>query len=245
MSASTRGAGLLLEAICGWRGLVGERSMADPQVGNRDVGAAPKLPRASVTRKSIHLAMAILPAAGWWVSYGVALALSALVLGASLVIEVARRWWPWSNRLLWRLLPTVFRRWEAQRVLGSTWFAVGALLSLFIFGRDVGGTAVLFLAWGDPVAELVGARWGKAGQGKTVEGSLGCLMACIVAGFVGVGLGGLSPWAALLGAVVATLVERWSPPPNDNLWMPLISGLGMAVAQWLAAGEVVFFPVQF
>jgi dolichol kinase len=85
---------------------------------------------------------------------------------------------------------------------------------------------------------MVGARWGPVGQGKTLAGSLGCLVACVVAGFVGVGLGGLSPWAALLGAVVATLVERWSPPPNDNLWIPVASGLAIAAAQWLIGGEI-------
>jgi dolichol kinase len=200
-------------------------------------GAASSPPRASLTRKLIHLAMSILPAVGWWLSHSLALMLTAVMLGASIVIEVARHWWPWCNRLLWRLLPTVFRKAEADRVLGSTWFAVGALVSLLAFGRDIGGTAVLFLAWGDPVAEIVGGRWGPAGQGKTVVGSLGCLVACVGAALVGVGLGGLSPWAALLGAVVATLVERWSPPPNDNLWIPVASGLAIAVAQWLLGGE--------
>ncbi len=187
--------------------------------------------------------MAILPAAGWWVSYGLALALTAAMFGASLVVELARRWWPWCNRLLWRLLPTVFRKAESQRVLGSTWFAAGALVSLLLFGRDIGGTAVLLLAWGDPVAEIVGGRWGRAAQGKTLVGSLACLAACAVAGFVGIGLGGLSPWVVLPGAVIATLVERWSPPPNDNLWIPVLSGLGMAMAQWMIGGEAVLLPM--
>ena len=210
-----------------------------------DRGAAPRPPGASLTRKLIHLAMAILPASGWWLSYSLSLMLTAAMLGASLVIEMARHWWPWCNRLLWRFLPTVFRKAEAHRLLGSTWFAVGALLSLFAFGRDVGGTAVLFLAWGDPVAEMVGARWGPAGQGKTLAGSLGCLAACVVAGLVGVGLGGLSPWAALLGAAVATLVERWSPPPNDNLWIPVASGLAIAVAQWLIGAGTGSLLLQY
>lgn len=213
--------------------------MVDPQVVGSNAGEASRQPRASLMRKLIHLAMAILPASGWWISYWLALALTATMLGASLMLEVARRWCPWFNRLLWRLLPTVFRKSEGRRVLGSTWFAVGATASLLLFGRDVGGTAVLFLAWGDPVAEIVGGRWGRAGQGKTAVGSVGCLLACIVAGFVGVGLGGLSPWAVLVGAVVATLIERWSPPPNDNLWMPVLSGLGIAVAQRLIGGEIV------
>jgi dolichol kinase len=185
-------------------------------------------------RKLIHVAMALLPAVGWWGSHLLALALGGLLVGASLAVEAARRWWPGVNRLLWRLLPTTFRPWEDRRLLGSTWFAIGALASLLIYGRDAGGTAVLYLAWGDPAAELVGGRWGRPGQEKTLAGSLGCLGACLVAGLVGVGLGGLSPWAGLAGAVTATLIERWSPPPDDNLWMPLLSGLAvLAVQGWV------------
>jgi dolichol kinase len=187
--------------------------------------------------------MAVIPAAAWWISYGVALALAAAMLGASLIVEAARRWWPWLNHLLWRLLPTVFRESESIRILGSTWFATGALASLLLFGPDTGGTAVLFLAWGDPLAEMVGRRWGRAGQGKTVAGSVGCLLACMVAGIVGMGLGGLSAWTVLAGVVVATLVERWSPPPNDNLWMPVLSGLAMGMVQWLVGGDPVLLPV--
>jgi dolichol kinase len=41
-------------------------------------------------------------------------------------------------------------------------------------------------------------------------------------------LGGLEPWTVLAGAVTATLVERWSPPPDDNVWMPVLGGLVMA-----------------
>lgn len=187
-------------------------------------------------RKLIHLAMALVPAAGWLISFSSALALAGAFLGASLAVEIARRWWPGVNRLLWRLLPTTFRAWEGRRVLGSTWFAAGVLATLLLFGRDAGGTAVLFLVWGDPLAELVGRRWGRPGQCKTLAGSAGCLAACLLAGGVGVGLGGLSPWAALVGAVVATLIEHWSPPPDDNLWMPILSGVAIAAVQRWVGG---------
>lgn len=197
----------------------------------------------SPTRKLIHVAMALLPAIGWWVSYGWALALAGLFLAASLVVEAARRGWPWVNRLLWRLLPTTFRAWEGDGVLGSTWFAVGALATLLLFGRDVGGTAVLFLAWGDPAAELVGRRWGRPGAGKTLAGSLGCLAACLAAGVAGISLGGLSPWAVAAGAVVATLAERAPLPPDDNVWLPLLSGLVMGAVQALIGGQGVLFPL--
>jgi dolichol kinase len=197
----------------------------------------------SPTRKLMHLAIALVPAVGWRGSYWLALSLFGLLLGASVVIELARRWWSWPNRLLWWLLPTTFRWWEGSQVLGSTWYVIGGLVTMLLWGQDVGGTSVLFLAWGDPAAELVGRRWGRPPGGKTVAGSLGCLMACLLAGLVGVGMGGLTPWAALAGALVATAVERWSPPPDDNLWMPILSGLASAVVQALTGGGVLLFPM--
>lgn len=204
---------------------------------------ASELQRPSPTRKLIHLAMALVPAAGWWVSYDLALALALAILVASFAIEALRRWWPWVGRLLWHLLPTTFRAWEGRRMLGSTWFAVGAVAALLFFGRDAGGTAILFLSWGDPTAELVGRRWGQPGRGKTLAGSLGCLAACLIASLVGIRLGGLSLWAAIAGAIVATVVERWSPPPDDNVWIPILSGLTMAVVQWMVGGQIVLFPM--
>jgi dolichol kinase len=200
-------------------------------------------PRPSLTRKLMHLAVALVPAAGWWLSYELALALLCFLLVASLLVEVGRRWWPWLNRLLWRLLPTTFRDWEEDEVLGSTWLVIGALASMVLWGQDVGGTSVLFLAWGDPTAELLGKHWGGVAKGKTVGGSVGCLAACLLAGLVGVGVGGMNPWAALVGAVVATAVERWSPPPDDNVWMPILSGLACIVVHGLMGGEIVLFPL--
>ncbi len=181
----------------------------------------------SAVRKLIHISMAVIPLVGWLVSFQLALALATASLLASLVAEVARRRWPWVNHWLWRSFPSVFRDWEFRQVLGSTWFTAGMLLTLLLFGRDVGGTAVLFAAWGDPVAELVGRRWGKPNQGKTLVGSLGCLAGCLIAAAVGVWLGHLAPWIGLAGAIAATAAEHWSPHPGDNLWMPLLSGLVM------------------
>ena len=189
--------------------------------------------RLSLLRKAIHVATTVVPVAGWLVSYPLALILAGGAVLASLLLEAARRWWPWVNRLLWHLIPSVFRRWEERRLLGSTWFALSMLAALALWGRDAGGTAVLFLAWGDPAAEFVGRRWGPPGQKKTLAGSLACLGACLLAGALGVWLGGVHPWVALAGAVSATAIEQWSPPPDDNLWIPVLSGLVILAVQWL------------
>ena len=197
----------------------------------------------SLARKLMHLAMAFVPAVGWLLSYWLSLGLALALLVASLAVEGARRLWPWLNQVLWRVLPSVFRPWEGHHILGSTWLAAGMAGTLLLFGRDVGGTAVLFSVWGDPVAELVGRRWGRPGAAKTLAGSLGCLAACLLAGLVGVGLGGLSAWAALAGAVVATAVERWAFPPDDNLWMPVLSGLAISMVEGLLGGQSVLLPL--
>lgn len=167
------------------------------------------------------------------------------ILVAALALEAGRRWWPWFNRILWRAFPSVFRQWEDRRALGSTWFGLGMLSTFLICGLDAGGTAVLYLAWGDPAAEIVGRRWRQPGQRKTLAGSLSCLVACLAAGAVGVYLGDLGPWAVSAGAIVATLVERWSPPPDDNLSMPILSGLAIVLVQGFSTGTIRLFPNLF
>jgi dolichol kinase len=144
---------------------------------------------------------------------------------------------------LWKLLPTTFRAWEDRRVLGSTWFSIGALAALLLFGLDAGGAAILFLAWGDPAAELVGRRWGSPEKQKTWAGSLGCLAACLLAGLLARAQGGSTLWGLGLGALVATATERWSPPPDDNLWVPVFSALVVMLVAWIGGGTLVLFPL--
>lgn len=190
-------------------------------------------PSMRLLRKLVHVSMAVVPLVGWFVSHSVALVLAAALLLVSLIVELGRRYWPWVNRTLWRYASGLLRSWEQGHVLGCTWFCVGMLAALLLFGRDVGGTAVLFLALGDPVAELAGRRWARPGSGKTLAGSLACLLACLAVSVPGVILGHLAPAAAIAGAVAATIAERWPPPPSDNLWMPLFSALTMAAVQQL------------
>jgi dolichol kinase len=178
-------------------------------------------------RKLIHLGMTVLPASAWFVADWLGLALSAAFVVASVILEMTRRQWPPLDQFLRRLLPGVFRESEDDGVLGSTWFAAGACAAFLAFGPAVGGTAVLFLAWGDPAAELAGRRWGHPGQDKTAAGSLTFLAVAILAAVAGVYLAGLHVWAAMAGALVATVIERLPPPPDDNLWIPVLSGLTM------------------
>ncbi len=184
-------------------------------------------------RKLMHAALAIVPLAGWLFEPWVALALAGLLGLGSLALEVARRSWPGIDRTLWGHAPGLFRPWEQQGILGSTWFVASMLGALLFFGQDVGGLVVLFLALGDPAAEIAGRRWGRPGVRKTWAGSVACLMVCLATATTVALLGFVHPVVAVAGAVAAAAAERWSPPPTDNIWMPLFSALVMAACHQL------------
>ena len=186
-----------------------------------------------VARKLMHAALAAVPIAGWLFEPWVALVLAGLLVLGSLALEMGRRFWPWIDRTLWGLAPGLFRPGEEQGILGSTWFAFSMLGVLFFFGQDLGGLVVLYLALGDPAAEIAGRRWGRPGVRKTWAGSAACLVVCLATATAAALLGLVHPAVATAGAVAAAAAERWSPPPTDNIWMPLFSAMVMAACYQL------------
>jgi dolichol kinase len=189
-----------------------------------------------LARKLTHISLAVVPLAGWVLGQWAALALAVLLLLGSLLLELTRRTWPWVDRTLWGHAPGLFRKSEEHGILGSTWYCAAMLAALLFFGQNIGGMATLFLALGDPAAELAGRHLGGASKRKTWAGSLACLLVCVVVATAGSILGRVPLAAALAGAVSAVVAERWPPPPSDNVWMPLFSALTMAaVRQVLAA----------
>ncbi|OQX51655.1 MAG: hypothetical protein B5M53_10745 [Candidatus Cloacimonas sp. 4484_209] len=68
---------------------------------------------------------------------------------------------------------------------------------------------------------------------KTLEGSLSCFLICIL---VSLFIRDLPPVVTIAGAVGASLVELFPFGVDDNLMLPLISGLLMEVVKYLISG---------
>ncbi|MGB1275120.1 MAG: diacylglycerol/polyprenol kinase family protein [Nannocystaceae bacterium] len=126
---------------------------------------------------------------------------------------------------------------ETWRINSATWYA-SALVMLALTGEPiVQTTAVVVLGVGDPIAALVGRRFGrhKLINGRSVEGSLAFLVtsACAAAGVL-LALHGLSLVAAttiaLAAAVPATFAELVSRRVDDNLTIPLSAAAGALAA---------------
>jgi dolichol kinase len=151
---------------------------------------------------------------------------TAVVLGAGL--EAGRlRHAPLNQWLLVRFAG-IHREKEVHRPSGIFWTLVGCfLVVLLVPERDIVVAAMLYLAVGDGLAGFVGRTWGRLRIGdKSVEGSLACFLGAWVIGSLV--LTPVPGWPeALVGAFLAAVLEFFSPPPDDNMTLPLLSGLAL------------------
>ncbi|MFH1237447.1 MAG: diacylglycerol/polyprenol kinase family protein [Candidatus Aenigmatarchaeota archaeon] len=123
-----------------------------------------------------------------------------------------------------RDLTLKFERKDANPFAGAMFFYIGCTVAFAVFPFNIASAAGAMLAVGDSLSTLVGTRLGrhKIGRtGKSFEGSLACFAGSLVAGVFFV-----APHIAVLGAIAATAAELM-PKINDNLSIPVISGLIM------------------
>jgi HAD superfamily phosphoserine phosphatase-like hydrolase len=104
------------------------------------------------------------------------------------------------------------------------YFAVGILLALLLFRAPISSAAIAIFALGDSTASIFGGLVSKRplplNKAKTLEGSLtGFFFAFLAGSFF------ISPLKALVGAAVAMTVEYLPLPINDNIIVPLCTGL--------------------
>lgn len=182
--------------------------------------------RRELVRKSIHLATAVVPAAVWVLPRGAAIALLVGAVGAAFTIEWARRRVPWVRYRFLRGTRVVLRGHERHGLAGATHMAIAYLLALLLFPKGVAVVAMLYNAFGDAAAAIVGRRWGRhrLSWGKSWEGATAALGINLAVGLLvpGIGLAG-----AVVGAIAAAALEFLPLPLDDNLRITLGGGLAL------------------
>jgi dolichol kinase len=165
------------------------------------------------------------------------LAIAASFAALGWTLEGTRRLWPAWNSVLMRLFRPVAHSHEAHGVNSATWYVTAWALLLVTTHEQAANVGVLALAFGDPVAGVVGRKIGrrKLLAGKTLEGSLAFLAATALVGAAYLaGLDGVAVWRALATAALAGLVgaaaELLSTRVDDNLSVPLLAGWAAALA---------------
>jgi len=115
---------------------------------------------------------------------------------------------------------------------GASYILTPDFLVILLFSKPVAICAIAFIAIGDSAAALVGRRWGFHKYGKkSYEGSAGFLTAAMAVAFFCRYIYGdqLPLLIGISGAVLATIVEGLSVHSDDNMTVPLISGLYMQI----------------
>ncbi len=163
------------------------------------------------------------------------LAILVLFIGTMVFLESWRFRNPRVNRWMFEHFKGFTKDKEREKISSTTLFLLSAALTITFFPRGVAIAALLFLTVGDPIAEIIGVRYGRVRivRGKTLEGTVAGALACFIVGaplLLAPDLG-IDLTLLLIGAAAAALTELLPVPVDDNFTIPIGSGLAMLAAQ--------------
>jgi dolichol kinase len=188
-----------------------------------------------IKRKSIHLSMIIIPV---WIYFAPpSIANLGLIIASitTIVLDVLRLS---DNRLrvfFMRFFRSLMRRHEEEHLMGSTYFMIAALISVLLFDKLIAISALTFLVLGDAVAAIIGKKFGRIRYWeKSVEGSAACFIVCLLVGAALMGMRGEAMWLVVSGSLAATAAEALPAPMDDNMRVPILSGLVMQIVSFIA-----------
>jgi dolichol kinase len=139
---------------------------------------------------------------------------------------------PWLNRLF-------FRAEEEFKESAMIPYAIAILLTILTFPKPAALIAIYTLAIADPLAAVVGIRWGgrELVPDRSIEGMVAFFTATLGVSLAVLGVATTAPYTAVAGAailiaVVAALFELLPLRIDDNLTIPLLVGF----TTWIASG---------
>ena len=182
-------------------------------------------------RKGTHMGALVIPV-GYYIlglSKSQMLVIMIPIALLMLLIDISRlRQWALWKKIANPIGGRMIRGHElAGDFTGATYILLSVCLTVAMYSKPVAIAALAFIVVGDTLAALIGRRFGRHRFGrKSVEGSLGCLAGTLLVALL---VPDLTLAVALFGAVVATVTEALSTKIDDNISVPIISGLAMTL----------------
>ena len=151
----------------------------------------------------------------------------SVILICCFFVEVLRNQFSFFYKFFKKYLHFMMRDHEKEGgITGATWFFTGSLFTIILIPKPYCIVALLFVAVGDTFAALIGMNYPliKIGR-KTLSGSISCFVTCCIIGLLF--SYELSATTIMIGALIATITELSLVGINDNLSIPIFSGLSM------------------
>lgn len=140
------------------------------------------------------------------------------------------------NAFILKLMGPLMRRSEREGVSGLPFYALGCSLALYFYERDIAILAIMFLVFSDPISSFFGVLYGKDKilPNKSLQGAVAgfftCYLICLFytmnISTIGTHILMFSIISGLIGAA-SELVSAFNV--DDNLTIPVLSGLGMTL----------------
>ena len=184
-----------------------------------------------ISRKLLHILSSIIPLSYLWVfkEKSIVLALLVILCIFSISIELLRFKIELINNIFKKFFNFMLRKNELKgSITGATWLIIGNLITIYLYPIYIAVPALLFLSVGDSFAALFGQRIPKLKIGnKSIIGTLAGIFSSLSIALLVNQI--LPTYVIVIGAVTAMLVELIPSPLNDNLTIPILSGLIMII----------------
>ncbi len=180
-------------------------------------------------RKTVHLTSIIIVLTYYY--FGKQVVLSLLIVFLILILELEYFRIEWGQKL--PLVHGLFRTKEADRLGGHVFLAIGSIIAIAVFPKEIASAAVLMTTFGDASAAIFGKAFGRTWipglKDRAIEGCAAEFMADVIIGWIF-----LPGWIAILVmAGTATVVETLTNKMDDNLLIPLFSGFNGQLALFI------------
>ena len=162
-----------------------------------------------------------------------------VVLAIALIgfaIDFTRKKNRYLNAMVLRLAGPLMRRSEREGMSGLPFYALGCALSLYAYHEKLAILSIMFLIFSDPISSFFGVLYGKDKilPNKSLQGAVAGFFTCYLITLfylmntttVGVHILVFAIVAGLIGAA-SELISAFNI--DDNLTIPVLSGLGMTL----------------
>ena len=186
-----------------------------------------------ILRKGTHMGALVFPGTYYLLGLSKSQMLSIMIPLFLLIfladVSRLRNWWFWRQTIVRKLLEPMVRPHEAKGdFTGASYILMSFCATIALYTKPVAITAISFIIVGDTFAALIGRKIQsyKFYKSKTIAGSIGCLVGMII---VAILAPDMMLEAALFGALVGTVFEAFSFGIDDNVTVPILSGLFMTL----------------